>query len=372
MNIVFLDLIPWGYDPETPYQRPLGGTQSAVCYLGEALARRGHQVYLVNALARPAQVRGVHCLGPNLPDGALRDGAAVVLVNSVAAELLPELRAKCGPSTRIFLWTGHAYNQPAMAPLAQPSLREAWDGFIMVSDWQARTYAEVFGISPARQAVLRNAIGPAFQDLVPPEGPAPARPWPPVLAYTSTPFRGLDRLLEAFPLIRRAVPGTRLKVFSDMSVYFVEAGQDQFQGLYQRCRELEGVEYMGALEQPRLAQELADASYLAYPNTFAETSCIAVMEALAAGCRVVTSELGALPETLEGLGRLVPASLDPHTHVRQFAAALVEEIAAGPLPEPRLRAQVARLNDQCTWRVRAQQWEEFLAHALPGAGGRRG
>src|SRR5688572_33444330 len=33
MNWIFLDGIPWDYDIETPLVRPLGGSQSCLCYL---------------------------------------------------------------------------------------------------------------------------------------------------------------------------------------------------------------------------------------------------------------------------------------------------------------------------------------------------
>ena len=48
MKIVFFDPVNWDYSPITPFQRPLGGTQSAVCYLSTALAKLGHQVYVIN------------------------------------------------------------------------------------------------------------------------------------------------------------------------------------------------------------------------------------------------------------------------------------------------------------------------------------
>jgi glycosyltransferase involved in cell wall biosynthesis len=121
------------------------------------------------------------------------------------------------------------------------------------------------------------------------------------------------------------------------------------------------VEYIGSLPQPELAGQLRAASVLAYPNTFAETSCIAVLEAMASGCRVVTSDLGALPETCAGFAPLIPLNGDRAIYLNHFVEETVrvlQELAAPDTAglESFLRRQLEHIDQTATWPMRAQEW----------------
>lgn len=370
MRIAFLDFSGWDYTPDTPHQRPLGGSHSAMCYLAEEMARQGHQVWIVNGVSVPAVVRSVSVVRFDAAGlNAIAQTDAVVVLNGCAYDRALALRQVLGDGPMFVYWTQHAHDQPASKHLDDPAMRALWDEYVLISDWQARCYRETFGLPADKVSVLRNAIGPRFRHMF--AGGKRVygeRPWPPVLAYTSTPFRGLSVLLDAFPRIRAAIPGTRLKVFSSMAVYQVSGERDPHADLYRRCRETDGVDYVGSLPQPELARELAGVTCLAYPNTFAETSCIAVMEALAAGCLVVTSNLGALPETLNGQGFSMAPPADPAAYAEAFASLTVrvlQLVQDDPArAENYLSDQVALFNAAVTWPVRARQWGAWLAEKV--------
>ena len=307
MRILFFDCSPKDYTVESVYQKPMGGSESALCYLTQELAKLGHNVSFLNWTTTPGTFCGVACHHLNdYPQSLIQGADFAVFLNY--AEVLANIRPLLDPKTKMVFWTQNAHDQGSAQPLSHPEIARVCDHIVCVSQWQKNQYAEVFGIDAQRITVLRNAISRPFEGLFNGQTDVVSQKLnPPTLVYTSTPFRGLDWLLEAYPLIRQQVPDVRLQVYSSMKVYGVSEAEDAtFNSLYEKCRTMDGVDYFGSIPQKDLAQKLKSATILAYPNTFAETSCIAVLEALAAGLTVVSSDLGALSETGQGFAKLIP------------------------------------------------------------------
>ncbi len=151
-----------------------------------------------------------------------------------------------------------------------------------------------------------------------------------------------------------------------MRLYAAKPEEDQrnFGQLYDQCRGTEGVEYVGVVPQAELAHRLRRASVLAYPNTTEETSCIAAMEAMAAGCFIVTTAGGGLPETTAGFATLIPPGLVLPEYRRLFVEAVVAQLvrmtAEPSEAEAFLRRQRQFARENYDWAARPREWEHFL------------
>ena len=361
MRIIFLHRTIVDYTVETPYQRAIGGSEAGMAYLAVELARLGHSVVHLANTSTPGHYLGVECLNhkASMTKDFLNGADAVIVANEACGRELREM----GVVRPMVLWSGHADDQPAIEALEYTRERKAWSGFAFVSQWQLEQFCNIFWIQREKAHVLRNAIAPAFL------AQAPVEPWfkrgeLPVLVYTSAPYRGLDVLLAAFPAIRAAVPGCTLRVFSGLSRTRGGPEDNQYANLHRLCLETEGVEYVGPVSQPALAQALTEAAALAYPSTYPETSCISALEAMALGASVFTTSLGALPETLAGFGRMVEASNDAALLSKAFAtmtiSALNDARARPDEAAARREAQIAFMRKNYTWPARALEWQSWL------------
>ncbi|MFN5516438.1 MAG: glycosyltransferase [Cyanobacteriota bacterium] len=367
MKIAFIDFISWDYSIDTVAQRPLGGSQSALCYLAIQLARLKQNVFLLNHSSEVSIQRGVVCLPLECVSADFFNKLDFIIILNSAGNG-KEIKQFLEPHTQLILWSQHASDQQAVLMLKNKDEQDFYDFFILISEWQKQDYIQSFNIDSNKTIILRNAVASNFENLFNhTDSILNAKEKPITLAYTSTPFRGLDLLIDIFPRIRQAHPEIRLKIFSSMQVYQTPSQDDEAQyGLmYNYFRNMEGVDYIGSVPQSQLAEELKSISILAYPNIFAETSCIAVMEAMSSGCYIITSALGALPETTAGYGRLISLENGIEAYKSNFVIMVnevIDEIKLNAMNrmEEHLKTQVAFCNQEYTWENRANQWLQFL------------
>ena len=361
MRIIFIHRTVVDYTVETPYQRAIGGTEAAIAYLTAELARLGHAIVLLANPSSPGTYRGVECLNHKtaLNRDLLNGADAVVVSNEAFGRTLRDM----GVVRPLVLWTQHDEGQPAIEALDFSRERKAWTGIAFVSEWQRQEYLDTYMLAPEKLRVMRNAISPGFAAREPAEAWF-TRAEPPTLVYTSAPYRGLAVLLAAFPAIRSAIPGTKLRVFSGLSTTRGGPEDNQYKELHRQCLATEGVDYVGPVSQPELAEALSGAAALAFPSIFAETSCIAAMEAMATGAIVLTSALGALPETLAGFGHMIPVRADRQLMAQEFAAMGIHALnTARSNPEAaatRRNEQIAFVQKNYTWPARAMEWQSYL------------
>ncbi|MFQ5771784.1 MAG: glycosyltransferase family 4 protein, partial [bacterium] len=269
------------YNGNSPETYPLGGSQSALVYLTRALAKLGHDVHVYNNCSSPGVYHGVHyhqIKEITEVNRFLYSDAFISLRN-------PRVFHRWVNSGACILWSQDAFDQNYLQEIkTNEDIRHNIDAIFCVSKWQAWTFMTHLHWPADKIFITRNAI---WSEYYPKEfSEPPGRR----LVYTSTPFRGLELLLQLFPRIYKAVPDAELHVFSSMQVYQQDKAEEQkkFGHIYELANQ-PGVTMHGSVGQKVLASELIRCRVLAYPNIFPETSCIAAMEALAAGCAVVTS-----------------------------------------------------------------------------------
>ncbi len=279
MDITFFVLAAQGktlQDLEWPENHPLGGSETAALRMAQALINHGQNVKI---LTDADQLTNHKC------DVFVSLRQWQVFHNGFL------------PGKRNYLWCHDDADQSLVRPLEDPRLAkpiyDQLDGVFLLSHYQAQRWLASLNL-PVKKLILTTNGIPMERFEPHPEKLAMRKPW---AYYSSTPFRGLEILLMAWPYIQSAVPDAQLHICSSMGIYNPDNKEQEYAPMYEKAKQLPGVHYHGSVGQAELRNIAQHCRVLAYPCIFPETSCIAAMEAMAAGCVVVSSSLGALPET---------------------------------------------------------------------------
>lgn len=236
-----------------------------------------------------------------------------------------------------------------------------WRNFhkiVFVSYHQQQSFIDTYGVPPSRCVVLRNAITPLER--------APAWESGPVrLVYTSTPHRGLDILMAVFSEICKEDDEVTLDVFSSFKIYGWPERDKPYERLLDACRSHPKVNYHGSAPNDVVRQVVSSSHVLAYPSTWTETSCIALIEAMSAGLLCVHSSLGALPETATSMTMMYPFDERPPNHAGVFLQVLKNAIAEVRSGRVNSDLQVHVSNAIYSWDNRIREWVA-LVNSLRG------
>lgn len=287
------------YDLSVP-----GGVQQVTIELAAELRRNGDEVILVGAgssashgpghddstvmAGRPFRVRANDSVVPLTLSpfswGRVSAALAEVDVMHLHEPLIPLVGWKALSIDKPMVATFHADPPRWVAdayrwiPLLGRKLQRA--AITAVSETAARVIPRSWG--PV--TVIPNAIDTSSYDL--PVGRVERRV---SFLGRDEPRKGLDVLLRAWELVREEIPQAELKVMGA-----------------ERSRVPPGVEFLGRVSPGEKKRVLASSLVYVAPNTGGESFGIVIVEAMAAGCAVVCSDLTAFRDVLGDAGRLIP------------------------------------------------------------------
>ncbi len=354
MKLAFFNSTAVRFNAATPEREPLGGTESCVAYLTRQLAVRGHDVTLIAALppATPERVLGVrHVPMEDATFGFFgREDFDAVVALSMPGDA--QKLKQAAPAAFHVAWTHLAPWEPAVAQLG--AMAPFIDCAVFVSEWQR----QVTRFGGATQ-VIGNAIAPPFENIFASAEDLLAAKQNRAI-YASAPERGLEILAAAFAAARTH---TTLDIYSGGALYQRADAPLSF-ALPPRAK------VHSPVGQAALAAAMRSAAFLAYPAIVPETWCIVALEAMAAGLKVISTTVGALPESTLGYADLMPVGGNdtPDVIVRRFTP-LLERNEANFLARKRewaeeRFAQSREVSRSCNWAARAKEWEAFLAPAV--------
>jgi glycosyltransferase involved in cell wall biosynthesis len=180
--------------------------------------------------------------------------------------------------------------------------------------------------------------------------------------FNSSPDRGLKMLLEAWPTIRARVPEATLDIYYGFEMWRkMGHNQEQADALEAQIASMAdaGVTMRGRVTAAELAQAMCASGAWLYPNfVFPEIACVAAMEAQIAGMCVVTTETGALPETVGDRGVLLGPSFFSTKFIERAVEALTTPADHPARERVSREARVAFGYDELVsdWEMRFVEW----------------
>ncbi|MCM8816239.1 MAG: glycosyltransferase family 4 protein [Candidatus Omnitrophica bacterium] len=220
------------------------------------------------------------------------------------------------------------------------------DMIIAVSEYVKKSIIQFYGISQEKVKVVYPGIRRNFRLLKEDEYSFPDnfRTFIPFIltVATSVERKNLKRLIESFAIIRVRYKYLKLVIVGDSSL------KEKLLPEIEKNRLIEGVHFTGYLDSEQLAYLYNRAELFIFPSLY-EGFGLPVLEAMACGCPVVTSNVSALPEVSGGAAILV----DPY-NVEEIKNA-IEKVLTDNQLKKNMRNKGLKHAEKFSWKKSASE-----------------
>ena len=282
-----------------------------------------------------------------LPDESFKN--INLILNNTDYDLLEKERINV-------LWMQHFVNQKEAQNLGSKDYTDKIDYIVFNSNWNFEKFVYQFKIPETKSLVIKNAIEKIeFQE----------KPKDKInLIYHTTPWRGLANLLNIFKNLNLK-NNVELNVCSSTKIYgksFDSVYAKKYANLFNECKNLKNVNYLGFVENKKIIELLKKTHIYSFPSIWPETSCISAIESMAAGCEIVTTNLGALYETCAPFGTFVGFDRNFENLEKKYGKILLNSIENfwSKENQEKLKLQRQSINYLYSWDVRSIEWKKFF------------
>ena len=282
----------------------------------------------------------------HLPDASFKD--INLILNKTNHDLLEKDKIN-------ILWMHHFVNQEEAKNLGSKDYTDKLDYIVFNSNWNFEKFQYQFKVPENKSLVIKNAIEKIdFQE----------KPKDKInLIYHTTPWRGLAQLLNVFKKLN--LKNVELNVCSSTIIYgkkFDDILGKKYENIFNECKNTKNVNYLGFVENKNIIELLKKTHIYSFPSIWPETSCLSAIESMAAGCEVVTTNLGALYETCSPFGTLVSFDRNLDNLEKKYSKTLLKSINNywSEENQKKLKLQYETINATYSWNVRSEEWKDFF------------
>tara|TARA_B100001146_G_scaffold126350_1_gene110963 strand:- start:18 stop:974 length:957 start_codon:yes stop_codon:yes gene_type:complete len=285
----------------------------------------------------------------HLPDESFKD--INLILNNTNHDLIEKNKINV-------LWMQHFVNQEEAKNLGSKDYVNKLDYIVFNSNWNFEKFQYQFKIPESKSLVIKNAIEKIDFHEKPKDKIN--------LIYHTTPWRGLIHLLKVFK--RLNLQNTELNICSSTIIYgkkFDSILGKKYENIFEECKNTKNVNYLGFVENNKIIELLKNMHIYSFPSIWPETSCISAIEAMAAGCEIVTSNLGALYETCTPFATFVGFDSNFDNFEKKYQKALENSIKNFWSKENQKRIQLQQevINLTYSWTARSKEWISFFEEA---------